>query len=324
MKSRLFAIYLLCLILGAGTAQAYSISGSITGGTGLPLRYVFAVPTTLDTFYITIAIPFVNTYGFSGLDEGGYVLFAYQDLNTSITPDLDEPRGFYGGDIPQVFELISDTTGVNIELHPPNQGGFSGTISYSGAGTGTTLLFAYYNPDFLDLPHGGSLLFNNTGNGDYVALVDSFATFYAYAFMDLDGNFAWDPGEPRGVYGGGTPTAIVVQESNFPEGIDITLEETSWTDEPRAAIGEEFALSEVYPNPFNSTATISFTLSSPMVMDVALYDLLGRRVQTLTKGPLSSGFHRVQIEGSQLSSGMYFVRLTSPKRTLSQPVVLLK
>jgi hypothetical protein len=328
VKRWILTLCILAVVVSTPLAQGYTLSGQVLGGqTGLTLlKYVFAVPTTLDTFYFAIALPFVNTYTLLNMDSGGYILFAYQDLNGSgFPPDLDEPRGFYGGVVPQVFQLLGDSSGVNIELLDPDQGGFTGSISYSGTHTGITLLYAYYNPGFEDVPHGvSSLLTNTTGSGDYTALVDSFTTYYAYAFMDLNNNFGWDPGEPGGVYGGETPDPIVVQETNFPENIDITMEDASVIAPLPFAEVTSFTLEKVYPNPFNSIATVAFALSSPSEIELGVFDVLGRQVETLVRGTYAVGEHQVPFNAQGLASGVYVVRLSGSEGHVSKPVLLIR
>jgi len=325
MKRFLIALGLLFVIAPGRPVSAYTLSGHVTGGqAGLTLKYVFAVPVTLDTVYVTIAIPILNTYTIANMAAGGYVLFAYQDLNTNLTPDLDEPRGFYGGEIPTVFELLGDSAGVDIELQASNQGGFSGTVSYAGTQTGATLIYASYTPDFEGLPHGGAILFNNTGNGTYTALVDSFTTYYAAAFMDLNNNFIWDEGEPRGFYGGTTPAPIVVEQGSAPTGIDMVMVEPSWSFPDNLLKTKTFALDPIFPNPFNSTATIVFSVDGPETIELALFDVLGRRVTVLASGPVAAGEHRILLEAGELPTGMYFVRLSGQESHLSRPVLLLR
>lgn len=316
----------LCLAVFCGSAAyGFSLSGSITGGQGLPLRYVFAVPVTLDTVYITIAIPFVNTYSFPNMDEGGYILFAYQDLNTNIVPDLDEPRGFYGGDIPQVFQLVSDTSGIVIELHPPNTGGFTGAVSYSGAQTGATYVMASRSPLFGGLPNGIGFLTNNTGNGAYTCFADSFGVYYAFAFMDLNSNFQRDADEPYGVYGGATPQPINVQPVNFPEDVDIVMSDVSSAGERPHPSVPDFGLQHVYPNPFNSSAMVTFRMNAPGAVDLMLFDMTGRLVRTITRDEFAAGEHRVPLSAAGLPSGIYFLRLAADNsRFDARPVYLLK
>jgi hypothetical protein len=317
----------LYLLAGTLSLQAFQLSGNLTGvQAGLPAIPVVAVPTSLDTFYVTSGIPILNTYTFADLDSGGYGLFAWQDLNNNILPDLNEPRGFYGGTIPTVFVLHSDSQHVTIPLSPPNQGGFTGTLTYAGTATGTTIVAAFYTPNFAtDLIHGGSFLYNNsTGNGSYTAIVDSFTTYYVMAFMDMNGNYTYDSGEPRGVYGGATPGSIHVQQGNSPSNVNIVLEDAApITIHPQTRI-LDFALNSVYPNPFNSMARIDFTLPSSMPIQVMAFDILGRPAQGIATGVFSAGPHSVLFDAGSLPSGTYFVQLATPADSRVQRILLLK
>lgn len=324
MKRGLLAICLLTLCLCSLNASAFTVTGNISGGTGLPLRWVYAVPTTIDTFYVTVAMPFTNNYTHN-LAAGGYLLFAYQDLNTSLLPDLDEPRGFYGGDLPQVFQVLDDTSGVNIEISPPNTGGFSGRISYNGSETGTTYIYAFYTPNFEeDTLHGGSILLVANGNGTYTAVVDSFTTYYAMAFMDVNGNFRPDSSDPHGVYGTTTPQAFNVQHTNFPDSINIVLlDPPSAAPERPAAVPQSLTLA-AFPNPFNSATRVRFAVPRASAVRLALYDILGREVQILTNLDYVAGEHEVLLDGGMLPAGLYVLRLECAGTATSTKVLLLK
>lgn len=67
----------------------------------------------------------------------------------------------------------------------------------------------------------------------------------------------------------------------------------------------------LYPNPSRGQATISISLSKPVVVRVALFDLLGREVQHLWNGQLNSGDHNISVDASSLPSGTYVVRATT-------------
>jgi hypothetical protein len=74
---------------------------------------------------------------------------------------------------------------------------------------------------------------------------------------------------------------------------------------------EEFALRGNYPNPFGTTTRIAMDLPADATVDLEVYDLLGRRVQSIRGTSLSAGADRtIQINGSRLSAGVYFYRLT--------------
>ena len=74
---------------------------------------------------------------------------------------------------------------------------------------------------------------------------------------------------------------------------------------------DEFALRGNYPNPFGRVTKISMDLPNDARVDVDVYDLLGRRVQTMRGTELAAGMDRtIQVDGSRLSSGVYFYRVT--------------
>ena len=64
-----------------------------------------------------------------------------------------------------------------------------------------------------------------------------------------------------------------------------------------------------YPNPFNSTTTISFTMERSRFVTLRIYNLLGREVQKLVEGNKRQGLHNVIFDASGLSGGIYFYRL---------------
>ena len=305
--------------------SAFTVSGHLTGGEGgFTLSYVYAAPTSLDTFYIGVGIPILHTYSILNMQEGSYILFAFQDLNTSLTPDLDEPRGFYGGTPPQFLVIADDSENVDIELQDPNSGGFTGTITYGGTNTGTTFVLAYRTPAFTDSIRGIGVLLTNEGNGAYTAFVDSFGVYYAYAFMDLNTNFQYDPEEPYGAYGGGTPSAINVQATDFPENVDIEMVDPNSAPKPSALLPLATGISEIYPNPFNGRATITFTLATPGSAELTLFDLLGQRITVLANGQYESGAHQVALSADGLPSGTYFIQLQTAEASAAQRLMILK
>lgn len=70
-----------------------------------------------------------------------------------------------------------------------------------------------------------------------------------------------------------------------------------------------FELSQNYPNPFNPATTIKFSLVTDSKVTLKLFDLIGQEVATILNTDLASGYHSILIDGSKLSSGIYFYRL---------------
>jgi len=72
-----------------------------------------------------------------------------------------------------------------------------------------------------------------------------------------------------------------------------------------------FELKENYPNPFNPSTTIGFSIPTSGMVELAVYDITGRAVQTLQQGYLTAGNHEVTFAARNLASGAYFYRLKS-------------
>ena len=96
------------------------------------------------------------------------------------------------------------------------------------------------------------------------------------------------------------------------------------TEEETAELPTAYALEQNYPNPFNPVTSIAFSLPATQNVNLAVYDVLGRRVATLVNGPLAAGQHQVQFNAASLPSGMYLYRLTTPAGAVSKKMVLLK
>ena len=87
----------------------------------------------------------------------------------------------------------------------------------------------------------------------------------------------------------------------------------------------DFALSDPYPNPFDGRTTVRFTTEGTQQLTLTLYDSVGRTVRTLWSGTATAGSEEtVVIDGSDLPSGTYTVRLEGRDRTDSKRVVLVK
>ncbi|MCB2212441.1 T9SS type A sorting domain-containing protein [bacterium] len=87
----------------------------------------------------------------------------------------------------------------------------------------------------------------------------------------------------------------------------------------------EYALSQAYPNPFNPTTSLDIYLPQAGDLNVSVYNVNGQQVDVVTSGMYQAGRHTLTINGSQLASGVYFVRATVPgKMTEMRKLVLMK
>ena len=85
-----------------------------------------------------------------------------------------------------------------------------------------------------------------------------------------------------------------------------------------------YKLEQNYPNPFNPFTTIRFELLNNAAVNVTIYNLLGEKIKVLIDKNLNEGIHEVRFNGSNLTSGIYFVKLTAGNEIFIRKMMLLK
>ncbi|MBI9031631.1 T9SS type A sorting domain-containing protein [bacterium] len=88
-------------------------------------------------------------------------------------------------------------------------------------------------------------------------------------------------------------------------------------------------LKQNYPNPFNPVTTIDFDMKKAGDVQLSIYNIKGQLVNTLVKGNLQAGNHSYvwkgnDLKGNQVSSGLYFYKLSSSEKTETKKMVLMK
>lgn len=115
--------------------------------------------------------------------------------------------------------------------------------------------------------------------------------------------------------------------SRFAEGeMEIEMFEFVQEEFSEAEILEEelsYRL-ESYPNPFNPVTVIRFSLPSSGMVQLRVYDTLGRVVAVLAEGVYEAGVHEATFDASRLPSGMYFTRLESGGQSMIHRMLLVK
>lgn len=86
----------------------------------------------------------------------------------------------------------------------------------------------------------------------------------------------------------------------------------------------EFQLTQNYPNPFNSITTISFTLTRPDYIKLELFDVLGRKIQTIFEGFIKEGKYVIDFKADNLVSGIYIYSLSAGNKTQTRKMIVLK
>lgn len=104
----------------------------------------------------------------------------------------------------------------------------------------------------------------------------------------------------------------------YSPSITIDVRDTKVVDIPI-----NYGLHQNYPNPFNPQTTIEFTIPQSGFVNLTIYDILGRKVETILNQHMQAGHHKLQWKASNVPSGIHFIRMRSGDFSQTRKVVVL-
>jgi len=219
-------LIIVALTLLSTTSFGYTLSGDIDGGVWFGgITYIYAVSLDftggLPEFAIGLALMGTGPYVILSVEEGDYILFAYQDRDNNLIPSADDYFGYYGDVIPEIITVSGNMNDLDIEIAPLPLTLIEGTIAYNGSGSSLTLVEAATDPEFEDITNF-SIVLDFSGAGSYALFTDP-GQYYIRAYMDLDFNFSLSEGDPAGYYGYPGDPVLVDVTGGAASGIDFTI-----------------------------------------------------------------------------------------------------
>ncbi len=117
--------------------------------------------------------------------------------------------------------------------------------------------------------------------------------------------------------------AKAIYESDYGQSPFLTVPISN--EKGSGPIPNRISLSQNYPNPFNPTTNIEFSLSKTASVNLTVYDITGREVQSLvSEKSYSAGSHSVQFDAGNLSSGVYIYKLEVAGEVFTKKLTLIK
>lgn len=174
---------------------------------------------------------------------------------------------------------------------------------------------------------------SDNGNGSASVILDGSGSF------DYDGeivNYSWE--EDSVVLGSGKNPVIDLSVGTHnidliitddggataSDMVSITVEESVSIDE-ETAIPERYFLSQNYPNPFNPSTTIRYGLKENVRVKISIYNLSGKLMETIIDRPEVAGYHQVEWNAANVSSGIYFYKIDAGNKFRAiQKCILIK
>ncbi len=117
---------------------------------------------------------------------------------------------------------------------------------------------------------------------------------------------------------------VRIKSAEGPVSLKLAVGTESYVDGKREAVIPEEVRLTSYPNPIRQQGTLEYALPEAQEVSLTVYDVLGRKVKTLTRGQKEAGRHRVDLRTGQLSSGIYFGRLEAGGQTRTQKITVVR
>jgi hypothetical protein len=185
---------------------------------------------------------------------------------------------------------------------------YSGTYTVAGTGWQTIALTTPY-------------YWNGTSNLLVEVCYDNSAyTSYSPVNSTAAANMTWGYYTDNST--GCTMTGGTAQ-ANRPN-ICLTIATTVGAGQNSTVIPGTYKLSQNYPNPFNPVTRINFDIPKQGLVNLRIYDVLGREVMTLVNEVKTAGSYNVDFNASELSSGVYFYKLESNDFSDIKKMMLVK
>jgi endoglucanase len=178
-----------------------------------------------------------------------------------------------------------------------------------------------------DHPWRNRYILNNSNvnwNGEWNHLQIPFSNFTEHGSWDNEwfspqGDFDW----------AAIDKFEIVSEHHSLSGIEIWFDEISIVDSLSVGIDDplssiiKYELKQNFPNPFNPTTTINYSIPEKGIVKLKIYDVLGKNVETIVSKEQIAGNYDVYFDASKLTSGVYFYQLQFQDK-VKKKLILLK
>ena len=321
---------------GAGYISWNGSSGDVTNGLIAPFQGFWVQATSSGSASITIetadkasvAGPF---YRLTEDDNTGSMFlemssgeFYYDKTFMSFRDDGELDAD--GADAHKLLPIMANSRLVGISYI--NENAFDiNNLPYEYEGSVSVpfdvMLLTLDETNYVTEAGGVTLSWNLDQLPDHISMTLTDYITGSETYLDYESEYVFTT-EPKGsfsaTYDGPIGTYPVVGEPRFT--LNVTYGALGQNE--GATLPSNFALHPVYPNPFNPSATISFDIPDVSRVELNIYDVKGSLVEILLKDNMKPGKHQYNWEPQGLSSGVYFMKLTTANKSFTQKVTYIK
>lgn len=172
------------------------------------------------------------------------------------------------------------------------------------AGVQVVHFINYNNPDYEPIPE-----FVLTDDNGFFR-IEKIAKLVPLGFVANDSTVDWQ-----------TAVQVLPEDTVI---VELTLHDYVPTIPVPTVMVENFKLRSVYPNPFNSTINLAFTLQEAQYLTISVYDVRGRLADVITESYYPAGDKTLRWEANQLPAGVYLLRFQTAHQSVTRKVIYLK
>ena len=263
----------------------------------------------IDILDIVNVVNMILTGGLNSLDFNDCEL-ADGDFDSNGTINILDVIQIINTVLGQGRVVASDTGSVNASYDIIDNDlvlTFASNSSLSG------LELAFYSDNLLDIEVN-----DNDLRSDIYSATDMYNDIQKYVVFSMD-NVAFENNMLELVIEDGAQ--LDIQDINIIAGSKDGLELSLLWD---AAEVKAFTLDKMYPNPFNPTTQISYSIENAGQMKLSIYNIAGQEVSVLHDGYQSSGSYNVQWNATELASGVYYVSMVMNGHVETMKAVVVK
>jgi hypothetical protein len=176
-------------------------------------------------------------------------------------------------------------------------------------------------PGLPDVPVNDFIIYQSEEDSKYYIAATDIGVFYSDGIS----------GDWYEIYDG-MPNNVVMDIEKYGTMLRVaTLGRGAWEmnfasmdDKLKKTQAYNYSLKDNYPNPFNPSTNISFTLAKNENVKIIIYDITGREIKTLINEFKNKGEYTVKFDGTNLASGLYFYKLVTDNFTETKKMLLVK
>ena len=304
----------------------------MTAGTGGPMLWDFS-NRTYGVGYFSTVVNRASTPDIDSFPDANLVLRSVNGTDTAWVL-FQTQTGFFTRD-----GIVSlGTSGDDIFVYRNNAADWVFPVTYNGQWTGHhqwTIPFSAGYTEILDTIHyavdaWGTARYNNNSVPCLRAV--SLEHFVYNTYSNSDSLLMTTSTDVNGVNFVAAGFDVLVNgtktvESSFAaylcyaSGNFVGMTTDISDEEP---LPSDFSIAQNYPNPFNPRTTIEYNLPKSADVSLEVFDILGRKVETLVNTEQEAGPHVVSWDGSRYASGTYFYRIQAGDFAETKKMLLLK